>query len=376
MNDGLKSVRNRHDDAVSRLDGEQVRALLAEYYRQQGYRVGSFDVAATVDSGAAAAAGPELGLRLHREDSHLLVRCLHWNDKQVPHQRMRAWQDVLEAEPADGSIFVTSGEFTPSAIRTASLSKTLRLVDGIELRKMLMPLLNEGEHQAEGDAPFVDVSAFAEDIAASPSFRSPVAADVEAEAAVSPPGFEAPANLAQALESHADDTIESQGKAQVEPGSKTKTSKTIAAPRSGESLQERLKRMMWERGSRPASNMSIAVAIVLLSLTVLTIVFRDRLDPYLGDSKPPAAATPRNESPLAGTDYKSDVFDPAIRAQDEPVVQAPKPRRPINGQSQSSQPSPDEAIKVIERNTPEMWNEQQRRRAAAEEQRRKAASKE
>jgi hypothetical protein len=375
MNDGLKSVRNRHDDAVSQLDGEQLRTLLAEYYRQQGYRVGSFDTAMTADSGDGAA-GAEFGLRLHREDSHLLVRCLHWNDKQIPHQRMRAWQDVLEAEPADGSIFVTSGEFTPSATRTASLSKTLRLVDGIELRKMLLPLLSDGEHAAEEDAAFVDTSAFAEDIAASPSFRSPAVADAQEEIPASPLRFDAPANPIQAIESDVGDTIESQGKAQVEPGPKIKTSNTTAATRSGEPLQMRLKRMMWERGSRPASNMSIFVAIVLLSLTVLTIVFRDRLDPYLGDSKPAAAVTPRNESPLAGTDYKSDVFDPAIRAQDEPVVQAPKPRRPTNGTSQSSQPSPDEAIRVIERNTPEMWNEQQRRRAAAEEQRRKAASKE
>jgi hypothetical protein len=98
---------------------------------------------------------------------------------------------------------------------------------------------------------------------------------------------------------------------------------------------------------------------------ILTIVFRHRLDPYLGDTPRPATAPPRNESPLAGTDYKSDVFDPAIRAQDEPAGEKPKPKRPDPPRSDANQPSPDEAIRVIERTTPEM-NEQRAKKAPPE----------
>jgi hypothetical protein len=352
MSDGLKDVRNRYDDALSRLDVEGLRALLAEYYRLQGYRVDAIE--SPEHAGAdQASAGGEFALRLHREDSGLLVRCLHWNEKQVPHQRVRDWLDAMAYEAAEGSIFATSGEYTPSAIRTASQSKTLRLVDGVELRKMLMPLV-EGRQApgVEADVAFVDIETFSTTDTATPTpdtawFQN----DTQEHATVD-------AQL-ESLSTHTPATT-----APHDPSVGREP-----APQTSESPRAVIQRLMWERGSRPASNMSILVATVLLSLIVLTIVFRDRLDPYLGDFTPEVVSTPRSTSPLDGTDYKSDVFDPAIRAQDEPKAQMPKPRAPVNNRPESSQPSPDEAIKVIERSTPEIASDEPPRKAAPKDQR-------
>lgn len=348
MSDGLKRVRHRQDDAVSRLDLERLRALLAEYYRRQGYRVDALESVAAVD-GDGGPADAEIGLRLQREDSRWLLRGLHWNEYQVTHQRVRAWQDALAAQPVDGAMFVTSGEFTPSAIRTASMTKTLRLIDGAELRKMLMPLL-QPEEAPSTDYEIVFADAALDDAAPEEAEdpgadRAPVAASAPSPRAGAAAAADAPADIEPP-------------RASAEP-----------AADKAKHVGARLQRLMWERGSRPASNMSIAVAAALLGMIVLTIVFRDRLDPYLGDAIPTKVAGPRDQSPLSGTDYKSDVFDPAIRAQNEPTEQAPKPKRPEPAnRPSSSEPSPDEAIKVIERSTPEMFAEEQRRRAAAKEQ--------
>jgi hypothetical protein len=342
MSDGLKNVRKRHDDALSRLDGERLRALLAEYYRRQGYRVDAVEAGAPASAGDSA--GPEFDLRLHREDSRLLVRCLHWTDKQVPHQCVRPWLDALAYEDVNGSIFATSGEFTPSAIRTASLSKTLRLVDGDELRKMLLPLLDVG---FDADIPTDEVGAFADmDFfpEASPTHASPIVAS------------RAQADAAMVDAAMVEDRKDSVALA---------TDENVETLADASAHRQTKRAVLWERGSRPASNMSIAVAGVLLTLIVLTIVFRDRLDPYLGEPQPQVAAPKRNESPLAGTDYKSDVFDPAIRAQDEPVGEKPKPKRPDPPRAHTNQPTPDEAIRVIERTTPEM-HEQPTKKAPSE----------
>ncbi len=354
MSDGLKNVRHRREDALSRLDTAGVGSLLAEYYRRQGYRVDAIETQLS-DSAEAGDADAGIDLRLQRDDTRLLVRCVHWNDKQVPHQRVRTWQDILAYQEVDGSIFATSGEFTASAIRTASLSKTLRLVDGGELRKMLMPLLDGGAGDVE-DATAVEASAFADHDAALlplPIAASATAADIDAEAERESEDV-AVSNAAKATVRNAEP--ESSG-ARVQRGP--------AATATAASTSKFSKRSVWERGSRPATNTSIMVASVLLTLIVLTIVFRHRLDPYLGDPPRPVVKKPRNESPLAGTDYKTDVFAPAIRARDEPVGDKPKPLRPEIKRVDSPQTTPDEAIKVIERSTPEIWTEEQRRKSAA-----------
>ncbi len=375
MNDGLKSVRNRRDDAVSGLDLERLRALLAEYYRRQGYRVDAFEAAAADRADDAC-----IDLQLQRDDSRLLVRCMHWNEKQVPHLRVRAWEDVLAGAHADGAILATSGEFTASAVRTASVSKTMRLVDGTELRKMLVPILNadtgsdEASEVAE-DRAFLDFDAEAltVPIAAPTTVLSPtppVMADAVADA-------DRGSDSSFAAEPEPADAAARSATGQPAPEPDLFASEQLASEHFASDRREHdssgiaahtLKKRFWERGHRPASSLSFAVASVLLTLIVLTIVFRDRLDPYLGDPPRPVVKAPKNESPLAGTDYKSDVFAPVVppqQADATPPKQQPKPQRPAS--SVGEPPKAEEAIRVIAPSTPEMWPEEQRRRAAAAE---------
>jgi len=57
---GLKNVRNRHNDALSRVDWRKLEFLLADYYRRQGYQVEHNGTAAT---GARFDGGIDLKLR-------------------------------------------------------------------------------------------------------------------------------------------------------------------------------------------------------------------------------------------------------------------------------------------------------------------------
>ncbi len=364
---------------MSRLDLDQLRALLAEYYRRQGYRVDAFETAAA-DSEADRAGDANIDLQLQRDDSRLLVRCMHWNDKQVPHLRVRAWEGVLADANANGAILATSGEFTASAIRTASISKTMRLVDGAELRKMLMPILNEDTACVEERA-FVEDRAFADfdielplaPIAAPKTATStpPLMTAVVADAERDRDAWFAPESESNRTDDLANATTEAHPlesdhlePAHFEPDQledERLEHDTSAFPTSAPK-----KRFAWERGRRPASTLSFAVASVLLTLIVLTIVFRHRLDPYLGDPPRPVVKAPKNESPLAGTDYKSDVFAPVVPPQQADATtptQTPKSQRPTSGIGEP--PKAEEAIKVIAPSTPEMWPEEQRRKAAA-----------
>jgi Restriction endonuclease len=378
MNDGLKNVRSPRDDAVSGLDLERLRALLAEYYRRQGYRVDALEAAAVnnVDENADNAC---FDLQVQRDDSRLLVRCMHWNDKQVPHLRVRAFEDVLAYAQADGAILATSGEFTASAIRTASSSKTMRLVDGAELRKMLMPILNADASFAGDDASVAE-HAVEEHAAKEHAAEDRAFADFEAMAPTAPI---AAANTASPVMTDvvadAERYNETSFAAESESAIKDEPEHVAAQPvplahdrlankPSGVALSKPKKRFFWERGHRPASTLSFAVASVLLTLIVLTIVFRHRLDPYLGDPPRPVVKAPKNESPLAGTNYKPDVFAPVVKPSQEDATtpkQKPKPHRPSS--SIGEPPKAEEAIRVIAPSTPEMWPEEQRRKAAASE---------
>lgn len=82
MNWGLKTVRNRHNDALSRVAWDRMETLLAEYYRQQGYDVDHVGTGATgrkFDGG--------IDLKLRKGDQYILVQCKHWNVYKVAHRK-------------------------------------------------------------------------------------------------------------------------------------------------------------------------------------------------------------------------------------------------------------------------------------------------
>lgn len=132
---GLKDVRQRYDDALSRVGWDHFESLLAVYYRGQGYEVehcGSGGVGGRFDGG--------IDLKLRRSGEYALVQCKHWNAKQVPHNEVHQLLGLMLNEDATGGILVTSGEFTSAAKQAATRLGRVRLVDGHELRSMLGPL--------------------------------------------------------------------------------------------------------------------------------------------------------------------------------------------------------------------------------------------
>jgi restriction system protein len=132
---GLKNVRNRRHDALSRVDPGDFESLLATHYRQQGYQVehcGTGGTRAIFDGG--------IDLKLRRDDQYILVQCKHWNAKQVPHNDVHQLLGIMVNEGATGAILITSGEFTKAAIEAATRQGRVQLIDGEELRVMLGPI--------------------------------------------------------------------------------------------------------------------------------------------------------------------------------------------------------------------------------------------
>jgi len=131
---GGKRVSVVYDDAVSRLSWEQFEHLVAAWYAAQGY---------TVDHRGTAARGHTDGgvdLVVRRNGRRLLVQCKHAKAYQVPYNPVMQLAALIKGDsddPADGAVFVTSGEFTPEAVRKASRFPELSLIDGASLRRML-----------------------------------------------------------------------------------------------------------------------------------------------------------------------------------------------------------------------------------------------
>lgn len=127
-----KTVRNRWDDALSRVDWRDFERLLADHYRRQGYRV---EHCGTGENGAQYDGG--IDLKLYRDNEYLVVQCKHWNALQVTHKEMHEIAGIMLSEGATGAVLVTSGEFTPYARTSAAKIGKMQLIDGNALRAML-----------------------------------------------------------------------------------------------------------------------------------------------------------------------------------------------------------------------------------------------
>ena len=132
--DGLKNVRSRYSDPLSRISWKRFEELLADHYRQDGYCV---EHCGTGGTGGKFDGG--IDLKLRRNDEFVLVQCKHWNAKQVPHNDVHQLLGLMVNEGATGAILVTSGEFTQAAAEAANRLGQVKLVDGQALRSMLSP---------------------------------------------------------------------------------------------------------------------------------------------------------------------------------------------------------------------------------------------
>lgn len=109
----------------------ELERLVAEAYRRQGYVV--------LETGRR---GPDGGVDLVVErDGRHLVQCKHWKAYRVGVKEVRELFGLVAAEPADGGVLVTSGDFTQEA-RAFAAGKPLDLIDGarlVELVKSVQP---------------------------------------------------------------------------------------------------------------------------------------------------------------------------------------------------------------------------------------------
>ena len=135
MRRGLKAVRHRRDDALSRIGWDRLETLLAERYRREGYAVEHFG---TGGSGQRFDGG--IDLKLRKDDAYILVQSKHWNAYQVTHNAVHELLGVMVNQGATGAILVTIGEFTRAAIEAATKQGHVQLIDGDGLRAMLGPL--------------------------------------------------------------------------------------------------------------------------------------------------------------------------------------------------------------------------------------------
>lgn len=147
---GLKPVRYRHDDALSRATWQQLEHLVADHYRAQGFavlHVGTGARASRFDGG--------VDLELRRDGEFVLVQVKHWNTQQVPHNPVHELIGLRTTRAATDVVLVTSGEFTPRAIEAAGHGRHARLIDGVQTRAMLgdavLATLHEPPLLASGD---------------------------------------------------------------------------------------------------------------------------------------------------------------------------------------------------------------------------------
>jgi hypothetical protein len=127
---GEKPVRYRFHDALADIDPLEFERLMAEYYKGEGYEV--------VHSGTGRGSTFDGGvdLRLRKDGRLTLVQSKRKNAHQVTHNVVHELLGVKVNEGAAEAIVITTGEFTDAA-RAAGANGHVRLIEGVELRRLL-----------------------------------------------------------------------------------------------------------------------------------------------------------------------------------------------------------------------------------------------
>ncbi len=124
--------------AVASLTWQEFESLVAEGFRQRGFKV-------TEKGGAAPDGGVDLILA--RGNERFLVQCKQWRAQQVPVTIVRELYGVMAAHQAAGGYVVTSGRFTQDAMAFAQ-GRNIELIDG----RTLPQLLRKAENSAATSA--------------------------------------------------------------------------------------------------------------------------------------------------------------------------------------------------------------------------------
>lgn len=118
---------DRSSSALEKMNWREFEGLVAETFRQQGYRV--------VERGGD---GPDGGvdLELYQGADKYLVQCKQWKSSKVGVAIVRELFGLMSAEHAVGGFVVASGEFTQEAKAFAE-GRSIRLVDARKLRVLI-----------------------------------------------------------------------------------------------------------------------------------------------------------------------------------------------------------------------------------------------
>ena len=118
---------DRSSSALEKMNWREFEGLVAETFRQQGYRV--------VERGGD---GPDGGidLELYQGSDKYLVQCKQWKSSKVGVAIVRELFGLMSAEHAVGGFVVASGEFTQEAEAFAE-GRSIRLVDARKLRILI-----------------------------------------------------------------------------------------------------------------------------------------------------------------------------------------------------------------------------------------------
>lgn len=110
--------------AIRGLSWREFEVMVGEALRRQGYTV--------EETKPGPDGGVDLVLRLRGEK--YLVQCKQWKALKVSVQVVRELYGVMAAQGAAGGFVVTSGAFTPEAVKFAA-GTNVQLVDGVHLNR-------------------------------------------------------------------------------------------------------------------------------------------------------------------------------------------------------------------------------------------------
>jgi restriction system protein len=119
-------------DALARLAWQDFEHLLAEHYREQGFRV---ELVSAHDLKALGNAG--LDMRIRRGSDTGIVQCGHWDALFVDVAEVQQLMSAMINEAAGRGVLVTRGSFTQAARKAVARQPRIQLVDGEVLRVML-----------------------------------------------------------------------------------------------------------------------------------------------------------------------------------------------------------------------------------------------
>jgi len=119
-------------DALARMSWHTFEHLLAEHYREQGWRV-EYDSRPR----SLKALGTSLDLRMRRGDQVTIVQCRQWDATEVGVDDVNELLATMLNEGVTGGVLLTRGRFTSEARTAQRRQPRLQLVDGDTLRIML-----------------------------------------------------------------------------------------------------------------------------------------------------------------------------------------------------------------------------------------------